>query len=393
MRISASFTSTSGTSSTSAITSTDGLEYQLTSTIRRVTRQSLGSIGILAIEDGPTLDAGLSRLREAVGQEYRIRSVNLDQGPVPADITIMAVIGPRGSLSDTVLYRLDQYVMRGGPVLFLLNGAEANLQAGPQQGGGIAFPVRSNIDSLAGFYGAAPSDSALVIDTRHLQIRAMQNLGFLQLPVLIDYPFFVAASSSDPNHILGKELDRIDLLFASPLRISAQPEAPVTVLVRSSARSGLRTLPAMIMPPIEIPPEEYSAPAQPLVAAIEGFLGSYYADALQPSPQGFGPLLDSAFMQRSAGNRLLVVGDADLATDQAMSPYNQVFLLNAFDWLSRNDLLIALRSRQVQDRPLEQADPAGRARIKWANLLGPSLLVVIFGLVRWRRRAVAKRKG
>jgi ABC-type uncharacterized transport system involved in gliding motility auxiliary subunit len=70
-----------------------------------------------------------------------------------------------------------------------------------------------------------------------------------------------------------------------------------------------------------------------------------------------------------------------------------VFVLNAFDWLTRNDLLIALRSRQVQNRPLEDLDPGARSRIKWANLFGPSLLVVVFGLVRWRRRAVAKRNG
>ena len=373
-----------------AITATKGLEYDLTGAIRRVTRQSLGSIGVLANAQGPTLDAGLARLREAVGREYRIRSVDLATGVVPADLTVMAVIGPQSSFSDTVLYRLDQYIMRGGPVLFLLNGALVNMQGNPQQGGGIAFPSPSNIDSLAQHYGAAPTDR-LVVDARHLQIRAMQSLGFIQLPVLIDYPYFVAAAGAETDHLLGKDLERLDLLFVSPLNLKPQPEAPLTVLARSSAKSGARTLPAMVMPPVEIAAEEYNAPSQPLAVAVEGVLQSYYADSTHVPPAGFGPLFDSSFQGRSIPARLCVVGDADLATDQAMSPANEVFVLNAFDWLTRNDLLIALRSRQVQNRPLDDLDVGARSRIKWANLFGPSLLVLVFGLVRWRRRAVAKR--
>jgi gliding-associated putative ABC transporter substrate-binding component GldG len=375
-----------------AITRTEGLEYDLTSAIRRVTRQSLGSIGVLVNPQGPTLEAGLSRLREAVGQEYRIRAVDLTTGPVPSDVTVMAVIGPKSNFSDTVLYRLDQYVMRGGPVLFLLNGAEVNMQGSPQQGGGIAFASRSNADSLAGYYGAAP-DSVLVVDARHLQIRAMQSLGFIQLPVLIEYPYFVAASGTKTEHLLGKDLERLDLLFTSPLKLKPQPGATLTVLARSSEKSGVRTLPAMVMPPVEIADADYNAPGQALVAAIEGTLESYFTDTVHVAPAGFGSAADPDFRPRSLDVRIVVVGDADLATDQAMSPINQVFVLNAFDWLSRNDLLIALRSREVQNRPLDTLDPGARSRIKWANLFGPSLLVVLFGLVRWRRRAASKRNA
>ena len=87
-----------------------------------------------------------------------------------------------------------------------------------------------------------------------------------------------------------------------------------------------------------------------------------------------------------------MVGDADCVSDQGLgrNQFNQVFVLNALDWLSRNNLLIALRSRQVEDRPIEALEPGARSRIKWANLLGPSLLVIVVGLYRWRRRARAR---
>lgn len=373
-----------------AVTSTEGLEFQLTSAMRRVTRQSLGQVGVVASTGGPSLSQGLSALQQIVSREYRIREVDLSAGPMPADITTLLVIGPRQNLSDTVLWRIDQYVMRGGPVAFFLDGGEANLQGSPQQGGGIAFPITCNVDTLAMHYGAAPRPE-YVMDQRHNQVQAMQNLGIIQIPVAIPYPLFVQGSTGGPDHLLSKDLDRVDMLFASPLDMKVDANVKAAVVVQSSARSGTRKLPTMVMPPLEETPTDYTAPNQPLAVALEGAFKSFWADsALTTAP--YGPAGDSAFTAVSADARILVVGDADCVGDQGLgrNQFNQVFLLNALDWLSRNDLLIALRSRQVEDRPIEALEPGARARIKWANLLGPSALVIVVGLYRWRRRSKAR---
>ena len=369
-----------------AVTSTEGLEFQLTSAMRRVTRQSLGNVGIVAAAGGLSLAEGLSSLQQLVSREYRIREVDLTKSPVPGDITTLLVVGPRQNLPDTVLWRIDQYVMRGGPVMFLLDGGEANLQASPQQGGGIAFPITTNVDSLARHYGASPRPE-YVMDQRHNQVQAMQNLGFIQIPVAIPYPLFVQGSKGSSDHLLSRDLDRVDMLFASPLDINPVPNVTATVVVQSSPRSGTRKLPTMVMPPLEEQPADFATPDQPLAVALEGTFRSFWADSNLTAPP-YGPVADSAFTATSADARILVVGDADCVSDQGIgrNQFNQVFVLNALDWLSRNDLLIALRSRQVEDRPLETLEAGARSRIKWANLLGPSMLVIVVGLYRWRRR-------
>lgn len=372
-----------------AVTSTEGLEFQLTSAMRRVTQRSLGNVGVVASTGGPTLSQGLAGLQQVVSREYRIREVDLAAGPVPSDITTLLVVGPRTNLSDTVLWRIDQYIMRGGPVMFLLDGGEANLQASPQQGGGIAFPITTNVDSFALHFGAAPRPE-YVMDQRHNQVQAMQNLGFIQLPVAIPYPLFVQGSRGGADHVLSKELDRVDMLFVSPLDINPASGAKATVVVQSSDHAGTRKLPTMVMPPLEETPADFSAPNLPLAVTLEGSFKSYWADSnLSSAP--YGPVQDSSFTPTSADARILVVGDADFVGDQgiARNQFNQVFVLNALDWLSRNDLLIALRSRQVEDRPLETLEPGERSRIKWANLLGPSMLLIVVGLYRWRRRSKA----
>lgn len=374
------------------ITSTTKLEFNLTSAIRRVTQRTLGNVGVLAGTSGASLAAGLQQMQTEVSREYQIREVDLSESPVPSDITTLIVAGPKAGLSDSALYHLDQYVMRGGPVLFLLDGAQPNMAASPQQGGGIAFPIGSNIDTLAQFYGAAPKPE-LVIDARHNPVRAMQNMGFIQIPVAVPFPLYVVGSSSGEPHMLSENLDRVDLLFVSPLKITPQEEATVTVIVRSSEKSGVRTLPTMARPPLDIPDAEYNAPGQPLAVAIEGILTSPYADSVKGALQLLGPAYDPNFLGRSPQTRLIVVGDGDLVSDQGFSPSNRVFLLNALDWLAGNDLLIELRSREIQDRPLDELDADTRARIKWANLLGPTLFVLAIGLFRWRRRVAAKKSG
>src|SRR5262245_20098902 len=56
-----------------AVTSTEGLEFQLTSAMRRVTQRSLGNVGIVASTGGPSIAQGLAGLQQLVSREYRIR--------------------------------------------------------------------------------------------------------------------------------------------------------------------------------------------------------------------------------------------------------------------------------------------------------------------------------
>jgi ABC-type uncharacterized transport system involved in gliding motility auxiliary subunit len=86
-------------------------------------------------------------------------------------------------------------------------------------------------------------------------------------------------------------------------------------------------------------------------------------------------------------NRIIVVGDADCASDNGMrNPANAAFVLNIVDWLSQEEGLIAIRSRNVAARPLDEVSEGNRTLIKYANVFGPPLLVVMFGLWHWQSR-------
>ena len=88
-----------------------------------------------------------------------------------------------------------------------------------------------------------------------------------------------------------------------------------------------------------------------------------------------------------SGGELILVSDSRFLSDDAgMSiPENMVFLMNTVDYLAGEKELIALRSREITNRPLEEIEDGARSRWKWANVLLPSLIIAGLGMYRSKR--------
>ena len=86
--------------------------------------------------------------------------------------------------------------------------------------------------------------------------------------------------------------------------------------------------------------------------------------------------------------RLVVVGDGDFVNESVIPPQggNAQFGLNLVDWLAQDDALLSIRSKSIEPRTLRDISEDSRPLIKYANMLGPLLIVVIFGIARWRKR-------
>ena len=90
----------------------------------------------------------------------------------------------------------------------------------------------------------------------------------------------------------------------------------------------------------------------------------------------------------SEPGRLVVVGDGDFMNESIIGARqgNIEFGLNMVDWLVQDDALLAIRSKKIEPRSLGDVSEGARPWIKYGNMIGPILLVVLFGLIRWRRR-------
>jgi hypothetical protein len=66
--------------------------------------------------------------------------------------------------------------------------------------------------------------------------------------------------------------------------------------------------------------------------------------------------------------------------------------LNIADWMTQDEGLISIRSKQVTGRTLDIVSDSTKKFIKYSNMLGMPILVIIFGLVRWQVKRSARRR-
>ena len=100
-----------------------------------------------------------------------------------------------------------------------------------------------------------------------------------------------------------------------------------------------------------------------------------------------GVLVERSNIESGILSQLVLVPDSKFIADNGggAAIENHIFLMNAADYLLGDKELIALRSREVTNRPLEELEDTEKTRWKWINIILPSILVVGFGFIRLKR--------
>lgn len=368
------------------VQSTRNLEYEISSALRKVTSKDIPTVGLLSGHGQPEVGSGLEILSQALGQLFQTRTVRIAPGElIDPQIDVLLVIGPSESLGSWDQYALDQYLMRGGRMAVLYDPVITRLQ--DQQ----AMDRQTNWPGFLAYYGIR-FKPGLVIDSRCARIGVTQQQGFMRFQNIVEYPFMPQVSLFNPDHLVGKDLDAVDFPFISPLDSTAAEEKGLTFvpICWSSERSGVRSAPYDISPMQQFLQADFNQPRQILAAAITGTFRTAFPSGPPPDSA-----INSAVLPPSVkdvtDNRVIVVGDAECVTDNGMrSPANVAFIMNIVDWLTQEEGLISIRSRNVTVRPLDEVSEGNRTLIKYANVFGPPLLVVVFGLWRWQARRRSK---
>ncbi len=366
-----------------------GLEYELTSTIKRLSTMILPSIGFLVGKDGPDLDTELSHLYQALSRYYQIKRINLDEGkPIPRDLRVLIILGPRKKFSDREKYGIDQFLMKGGKLAFLLNHIEIDIQQA------LAEKQDLGLVEFLENYGIKINDD-LVIDLQCNRIGVTQQRGTYTVQNIINYPFFPTATNFDENSLIVKDLGTVGFSFVSSLDLSSASAKGLQFvpLVRSSNRSGIQVAPFDINPYRKFTQEDFDKDGLILAAALQGSFQSFFSDKNKSELEAEVGLVESTLTQ-SLETRLVATADADFVTDRNIrGTDNLAFFLNVVDWLSQDEALIAIRSKQVASRPLKEISTGARKLIKHGNTFGLPFLVIVFGVIRWQIRKQVKKKS
>jgi gliding-associated putative ABC transporter substrate-binding component GldG len=351
------------------------LEFDISSTIKRLTTRTKKRIGFTSGHQEPMLSS-LNQANRIVMQQYEPVTVDLSKEPIPNDLAALLVIAPQARFSDSAKYQLDQYLMRGGKIGFLLNKVNATLQTRFGQ------TVDLGLEEMLEQYGVRLNPD-LIRDVQCANISVMQQIGPFPVQSQIPFPFIPHASNLDRANPIVKDLQGVMFHFVSSLDTVgiASKGLQAEILVRSSKQSGRQTGFFMIDPFHRYTRQELSESEIPMVLIVQGQFTSFFANR-EPK----------AAITRSPETRIIVVGDGDFMKDEmAGNRDNLTFFANIIDYLADDAGLIAIRSKNIALAPLEPVSDGTKQLLKWGNLIVPPLLVVGYGLIRWRRRVAFKR--
>lgn len=369
------------------VQSTRNLEYEISSAIRKVTTEILPTVGFLSGHGESGLHTDLQTGRQALEQLYRVRTVTLTPGRlIDPDITTLVIPGPTDSIGVWDQYAVDQFLMHGGRLAILYDQVATELQ---EQ---TAFDRVTNWPEFLAPYGIR-FQPALVVDRTCARISVLQQQGFIRFQNYIEYPYMPRAQLFNEDNLIGKDLEAVDFPFVSPLDSTLADSLGLMLepICWSSENSGMIRAPYTISPMTEVDPASFMQPHQILAAAVTGRFTSAFPDG-PPADTGVDLATLQKTMTLSVPGRIVAIGDAGFAVDQGMrSPSNRTFFVNIVDWLTQDESLITIRSREVTTRPLKEISDRQRQMVKYANVFGPPVLVVLLGVWRWQSRRRAKR--
>lgn len=401
--------------------SINNLEYELASAIRQATSTRRPRIAMLTghreasgmsvmdmvnawkelydVEEvtiGERIDA-LSRKVE--GMNYRVN-----------DFDALVVAKPDSTLAARDLYVIDQFVMNGGKVLWLVDAMNANLDSLRKNQFSIATPLELGIDELLFAYGARVNKD-IILDQSCAPIeiytqpygnqRKLERFPWYFEPVLIPQAEHPIVSNIDPVH----------LRFASTLDTIGTDSIRKTILLTTSPRSYAQRNPVRIslnVVEMDMGFEKRSTPHLPVAVLLEGPFTSAYRDRL---PANFTQDPNVGYREQGKPTAQLVISDGDVILNRVdaqkgmyyMLGYdryanakiygNRELLMNAMNYLLDDRSLISIRSRTIVLRQLDPERIVGeRTRWQLVNIGVPVLFSIAFGILfnlARRRRAAA----
>ncbi|HAJ78667.1 MAG TPA: hypothetical protein DCO75_02755 [Fibrobacteres bacterium] len=401
------------------------LEYDLTQAIMKVSRKTIPKIGILKTDTLPIIPQQYRQkespedfrtkykpIFENLEKNYTIEMPELrNSTPIPSDIKTLVIPGG-ASFTNHDLFKIDQYFMKGGNLIVLVEPIKINLSYGA-----MAMPQDPGIIRLLEHYGARVEHD-LVLDASCGQVQIPQQVGPFQMNVPVNYPYFVKMLPEGLNKNIPAVSSLSEMVLPWTSTITLLTPNRDSLALKKSGTSGTVGVPLIqsskkswvVSGNFDLNPQQkWMAPKEGfkqsiLMAYLSGNFTSYFAGkSIPPVNEADTAKKDSTanssdmsqIVQSASGRNLIIAADASFLTSQFSGvPGNVAWIQNAVDWLSSDDNLIGIRTRTMVDRSIRKDElkegGATASIVRYTNILFMPALVVIAGLlIFFRRRDVS----
>jgi ABC-2 type transport system permease protein len=376
------------------------LEYEVTNGIRKL--QTGIKPGIVFIEGHGELDSMQTKdLSDGLREYYNVGRMMIN-GKLNAlkNVDALIIAQPDSAFSEKDKFVLDQFIMNGGKVLWLLDKVDANEDSLKRKGMTFALDKDLNLDDLLFKYGVRVNNQ-VVFDGQCAQIplaRNAQALGGNKKYDLFPW-YFMPLIKSEGNHPIVKNLDMIKFNVTGTIDTIGNEGIKKTILLKSSKYTKLLYTPmrmSLDMATLKVKREQFNKPNQPVAVLLEGKFQSEFYNRIPLNIQN-----DSAinFKKESKPNKMIVVADGDVAANEVFMAKgaiaklgfdrftgsffsNKAFLMNCINYLVGDEELISVRGREMKLRLLDREKVTSQ-KTKWQliNLVVPVLSILVFGIL------------
>jgi len=401
------------------------LEYNLSNAIDKLINTTKPRVAILEGQ-GELSQPEMIYFEEALSEYYNVERININSqinsltvrlktdssgSPLVNKYKALIIAGPERPFTEKDKFLIDQFIMRGGRILWMIDPVFAKMDSLQEFGSTIGLTNDINLDDMLFNYGVRLNKN-LVVDLNALPIPIKTGqMGSQPRFDFFEWYFFPLATPAS-KHPIVNGLNAIKTEFISSIDTVEAKGVEKVILLASSPYSRTVNAPALIDLEIlreEPDPRMYSSGPQHLAVLLEGEFSSAYLFRLPPEIEQNREL---GFRKKSKPNRMVVIADGDIAKNQfhitqkyplplGFDQYtgqtfgNKDLLLNIMNYLCDDSGLISIRSRELQ---LRQLDPtkviAQRTLWQILNIVLPILLVAGFGLVKFylRKQKYARKK-
>jgi ABC-2 type transport system permease protein len=385
------------------------LEYKLASGIRKVNQYARREIAFTSGQ-GELRALQTASIEKDLRSTYAVTRLNLDSVvQIPDYLKLIIIAKPTERFSEAHLFMLDQYIMRGGNVILLVDPLIVSLDS--INVNKIYIPPVNDLglEPLLFKLGARLQPD-LVLDLQCTRIPMVVGMQGERVQTELFPWYYHPLISSMADHPITNNLDRIQLEFPSSID-TIQTGTPVkkTILLRSSENSRLQLTPMRLNFNIlqeEPDPTLFNKQGLGFAVMLEGKFESMFKNRLSEAQMNVLADAGLTFTPEADHAKVLVVTDGDIIKnlvnastgetaplgynkyEQTLFSGNRDFILNAVEYMLDDSGVLQARSKDIKLRLLNVVK-AKKEGLKWQliNILGPLIVIILMGwLYQWRRK-------
>ena len=378
--------------------SMEQLEFAFMEALHLLTQNETPRVAILEGHGEPD-EAHTYDLMSALSKYFAV-----DRGAIVSDsidahvldgYQAILILAPQTAFTDAERFVIDQYIMRGGAVLWALNGVQLSEEILQKDGFTPIIPLDLGLTDLLFRYGVR-INPALVQDVQCLPIPVnvssdAEHPNFQPMPWT--YAPLLLTSQGSP---ITKDMGQVMSTFVSPIdAVGGEDGIEKRILLATSTASRVTATPGEVnLSDMNPDMAEFKYQYVPVAVSLEGTFTSAYAHRMVPE----GVLTDEPIRKTGVPTRQVVIASGSIVINElqknqalpmgydrysGMQFSNRDMVVNAVLWLTDVEGLIALREKDIALRLLnDKRAHDERMKIQLISTISPvAILALIGGIV------------